>query len=327
MSARIAFSNVKSVDLKRKRATVVGPGGENEVYLVDVPSYMLLNDSGTNNYEVLEISDWAKHNDRTICLHEDRPHPSILVEEDGWYAQCQMPEGEWMHLINLKSCDIPKAKKDLENARKVVWAGSPLTIKAYDSARRVFNSFIDSNPWTEEDIGKKFWDFREDAWELLISKKGRGWKDLYQTLTPGDVSITFGLLGKHYFKSDKGPKNWANARGFKLLYKVVKASHNKEPMKVCAAGTCATGMSSITITAARTWLKDTTRGEQSITSVGKIRCTHPFDCFCYIMAHEFAHFLCVVFGYSRDQHGPVWATLARNMFGLKNKTYLTEMIS
>lgn len=117
------------------------------------------------------------------------------------------------------------------------------------------------------------------------------------------------------------------ARGFDLLYSVVKASHNNEPMKVRAAGTCGVGLSTVTLTAARTWLKDHTPGERAIYIVGGIHCTHPFDCFCYTMAHEFCHFLDNIFNCMLDEengHGPVWSTLARNMFGLKTAFYETH---
>jgi hypothetical protein len=264
------------------------------------------------NYEVLPSSAWKEHTDRTTCDHHTKPHPSILVEKDGWYAQCKMAESLWSSLVVSKSEDV--VMSDCEHYKP-----TERHLKSYDLAYQKFTTYLYKKPFTDTQILEKFLEYREEVWEKLVTED-RDWRTLHRDLSIRDLGKVWTALGKHYFEDGRGPSQWAKARGYNLKFEVVKASHTYELFK--AAGSCGPDGGEITITAARVWLRDHTRGSESIRSVGNISMSHHFD--------EFCHFLSQMFDGGddgEDGHGHIWQRIFRNMFGLKTQFYQTYVSS
>jgi hypothetical protein len=327
---RIAFTSIKALTLRsisKNVATVLDADGvEQKVRLSDVPAHML---PPALNYEPLPVARWGDYVDVTECEHH-QDHPSLLVEGQGWYAKCKMDEDEWRRLVILPSAEIPVAMAADQKEACVVEPGD---LKSYQKAKRIFNKAVARGgrgaDWDEQETLQRFYqDFREEVFDRLVKKYG-DWRTLHYKIKEADVKMIISVLARVYFGEARGPARWARAKGYELSYGIQETSTTPEAFKLNVGGSCGVGKNHITISLTRSWLKDQAPQTVNIVEVGRQRCTHPVDCMVFTMAHEFVHFLDVVFNKPPDMkvntgHSKEWQAAARDLFAIKSKNFRTE---
>jgi hypothetical protein len=210
------------------------------------------------------------------------------VVGQGWYAKCAMETKEWDRLVVLPSTDIPAANKDR---------------KSYDKAKGIFDAAVarggrTTSGWNEDSVYSKFSRVRSEIFSRLEKKYG-DWPTLHYKINKAGLKMIISILARVYFGEAGGPARWARVTGYELTYGIQETSATPETLNLSRGGSCGVGKGHIEINLTRTWLKEQEPKTVNSVSVGKQHCSHPVDCMAYIVAHEFTHFLDVVFNYAQ----------------------------
>ena len=318
------FYKVSGIDRSKKTAVVIGAKGKTFVVkLSDVPPHMFEKGS---NYEPLEVEKWTDYPDVFTCKHEIK-HPSILDVDRGWIPECVVKD--WGRLVKLPSKDVPNAMRaqNSVNDCAITEPVRKIDTDAYEAALVVLRDVLEN--------GKVFaletiYEAREKAWDRVVTRKNRDWHNLYLQLTPEDLKIILSEISDVFFGQKFGPERWCRARKLKLGFEMMDSLDPEDALKM--AGECGRDATNLTIRANKAWLRDHTNGIKSIEQVGGLECTHPFDCFMHIIAHEFVHMLVILFVRNDDSielerqdngHGPVWIKFAKGLFGFQNRNFTT----